>query len=88
MGPSSCGPIQPLSGPYRRYNPARGETGLLFEYFDKAGGQLVQGASPLSLARVDLTIRAESRQRILDGGRVRGFADSAKVSIAVRNRLE
>ena len=87
-GASGCSPIQPLSGPYRPYSADPGVTGLLFEYFDKAGVRLVAGSSALALARVDVTVRSESRQRILLEGRHRRFADSAKVSVAVRNALE
>lgn len=85
-GASICGGIQPLSGPYRSYSADRARTGLLLEYFDAGGGRLGAGVSPLSLARVDVTARAESRQMVPVE---RGFsrpADSASTSIAVRNR--
>jgi type II secretory pathway pseudopilin PulG len=87
IGPSNCGAIQPLSGPYRAYNSNPKRTGLLFEYFDAAGDRLDVGSQALSLARVDVTARAESRQQVPVE---RGFsrpADSASLSIAVRNRL-
>jgi prepilin-type N-terminal cleavage/methylation domain-containing protein len=86
VGASVCGGIQPLSGPYRSYSLDRARTGLLFEYFDAAGARLGAASSPLSLARVDVTARAESRQTVPVE---RGFsrpADSASLSIAVRNR--
>jgi prepilin-type N-terminal cleavage/methylation domain-containing protein len=85
-GSAGCGGIQPLSGPYRPYssNPLR--TGLLFEYFDSGGVRLGVGASPMSLARVDITARAESRQQVPVESRVVRPADSASLSIAVRNR--
>ena len=86
IGASSCGAVQPLSGPYRDYSPDPGSTGLLFEYFDESGARLTPGASPLGLARVDLTARAESRQRIVVEGRVTTPGDSATVAIAIRNR--
>jgi type II secretory pathway pseudopilin PulG len=86
VGLSVCGGIQPLSGPYRSYSSNRDRTGLLFEYFDAAGNRLSTGSSPLSLARVDITARAESRQSVpVERGHVRP-ADSAVLSIAVRNR--
>jgi prepilin-type N-terminal cleavage/methylation domain-containing protein len=85
VGVSSCGPIQPLSGPYRGYNADRRATGLLFEYFDEQGRRLDAESSPLFLARVDITARAGSRQAMVVEGRSWGSADSATVSIAVRN---
>ena len=86
MGSSVCGAIQPLSGPYRAYSSNAGSTGLLFEFFDALGGRLGAGSSPLTLARVDITARAESRQRLIIEGRAWTPADSATVSVAVRNR--
>ncbi len=87
IGPSACGAIQPLSGPYRAYSRDPAITGLLLEYFDAQGRRLDASSSPLSLARVDITARAESRQRLSIEGRGFRPADSATVSIAVRNRL-
>jgi prepilin-type N-terminal cleavage/methylation domain-containing protein len=86
LGPSGCGAIQPLSGPYRAYSSNPSSTGLLFEFFDGAGVRLPAGLSSLTLARVDITARSESRQRLVVEGRSRMPADSATVSIAVRNR--
>jgi type II secretory pathway pseudopilin PulG len=86
VGASVCASIQPLSGPYRDYSSNPRSTGLLFEYFDQSGARLTPSASPLALARVNITARAESRQRIVVEGRVAGPADSATVAIAIRNR--
>jgi type II secretory pathway pseudopilin PulG len=86
VGASSCGAIQPLSGPYRDYSSNPLNTGLLFEYFDGSGRRVTPGGSPLGLARVDITARAESRQRIVVEGRATAPSDSATVSIAIRNR--
>jgi hypothetical protein len=86
VGVSSCGGIQPLSGPYRGYSSNPRNTGLLLEYFDASGARLPPGESPLTLARVDITARAESRQRIEVEGRTTIPSDSATVSVAVRNR--
>ena len=83
---STCGAIQPLSGPYRAYSSDPRNTGLLFEYFDESGSRLPPGASSLTLARVDITARSEGRQRILVEGRVNTPADSGTVAIAIRNR--
>lgn len=87
IGPSACGAIQPVSGPYRAYNRDPRATGLLFEYFDGAGQRLDAAATPLALARVDVTARAESEHRLSGGVQsARRIADSATVSVAIRNR--
>lgn len=86
VGASVCGAIQPLSGPYRAFSGNAGSTGLLFEYFDANGGRLGAGASPLALARVDITARAASRQRLSVEGRGWTLADSATVAVGIRNR--
>ncbi|MEP6858131.1 MAG: hypothetical protein ABI994_07065 [Gemmatimonadales bacterium] len=86
VGTTGCGAIQPLSGPYRDYSSNPRNTGLLFEYFDGSGNRLPSAGSPLAIARVDITARAESRQRIVVEGRVTAPGDSATVAIAIRNR--
>jgi type II secretory pathway pseudopilin PulG len=86
IGPAVCGGIQPLSGPYRAYSSNRERTGLLFEYFDASGTRLGPGSPALTLARVDVTARAGSRQQVPLETRVTRPADSASLSIAVRNR--
>ena len=86
LGPTVCGSIQPLSGPYRGYSTNREATGLLFEYFDAHGERLITAPSPLELARVDVTARAESRHRILIEQTAIAPGDSATVSVAIRNR--
>ena len=86
LGAPVCGSIQPLSGPYRDYSSNPQGTGLLFEYFDESGDRLTAGASPLAIARVDITARAESRHRIVVERGITKPADSATVAIAIRNR--
>jgi type II secretory pathway pseudopilin PulG len=86
LGPSVCGAVQPLSGPYRAYSSNPRSTGLLFEFFDGSGVRLPTGSSLLGLARVDITARSESRQRLVVEGRSWTPADSATVSVGVRNR--
>jgi prepilin-type N-terminal cleavage/methylation domain-containing protein len=88
LGPSVCGAIQPLSGPYRAYSTNPRSTGLLFEFFDRSGVRLPPGSSLLALARVDITARSESRQKLVVEGRSWMPADSATVSVAVRNRAQ
>ena len=86
LGPSICTAIQPLSGPYRAYSSNPHSTGLLFEFFDASGSRLPTGSSSLTLARVDITARSGSRQGLVVEGRTWMPADSATVSIGVRNR--
>ena len=86
LGASVCGGIQPLSGPYRPYSRDPQLSGLLFEYFDAHGSRLDATSSPLSLARVNVSARAESRQHLTIEGRSWTPADSGMVVIAVRNR--
>jgi hypothetical protein len=86
VGVSTCGAIQPLSGPYRGYSASSRNTGLIFEYFEASGARLLPGASSLALARVDITARAESRQLIEVEGRTTIPSDSATVSVAIRNK--
>lgn len=85
IGASVCGAIQPLSGPYRAYNSDINQSGVAFEYFDRSG--VAPQGSPLSLARVDIAARAASRQNLYVEGRKWTPTDSARVSVAVRNRL-
>lgn len=86
IGPWLCGAIQPLSGPYRAYSHNAGSTGLLFEYFDVLGASLGADFSSLALARVDISARAQSRQRLTVEGHGWVPGDSATVTVAVRNR--
>ena len=89
IGPSACGAIQPVSGPYRAYNRDPRATGLLFEYFDGEGQRLDAAATPLALARVDVTARSESEHRPSGGVQsTRTIADSATVAVAIRNRAQ
>jgi hypothetical protein len=86
IGPPACGAVQPVSGPYRGYSRDARATGLLFEYFDAAGRTLDVGAAPLALARVDVTARSANRDQLPAGSPFARIADSATVSIAIRNR--
>lgn len=86
IGVSGCGAIQPISGPYRRYSADKEQTGFLFEYFDAQGGLLTAAASPLSIARVDVSARADSERTRGGGSSNTGVPEFASGSIAVRNR--
>jgi hypothetical protein len=85
VGVSQCGAIQPVSGAYRAYSRDTLASGLVFEYFDLNGQRLTQDASPMTLARVDVTARSEGAHPIWSGERLRRIADSATISIAIRN---
>jgi type II secretory pathway pseudopilin PulG len=85
IGPSACGVVQPVSGPYRGYNPDPAATGLLFEYFNVAGGRLDPAVPALALTRVDVTARTES---VASGSGLGKISDSAKASVAIRNRAQ
>jgi hypothetical protein len=86
VGASICGPVQPLSGPYRAYSVDARNSGLDFEYFDANGHPLGPSDSPLMLARVDITARSEGSQGIATGGWAGRTSESATLSVAVRNR--
>jgi hypothetical protein len=85
VGASTCGPVQPLSGPYGAYSADARATGLNFEYFDAQGHPLAPSDSPLMLARVDITARSERSQGVAMRGQVDRIAEAATISVAVRN---
>jgi type II secretory pathway pseudopilin PulG len=86
IGASSCGAVQPVSGPYRAYSSDPRATGLLFEYFDRAGQRVNPSAVRFAPSRVDVTARSESEYRLPAPER-KGIADSATVSLVIRNTL-
>ena len=83
---ATCGAIQPLSGPYRPYSSDPAATGILFQYFNSSGSPLSLGNSSASLARVSVTARALSAQRLRSGNAVQTFGDSSFVTVSIRNR--
>jgi hypothetical protein len=86
VGASICGTVQPVSGPYRPYNRLQRATGLLFEYFDAAGERVDVAASPLAIARIDITARTKSDYKLPRGTVFgRGISDSATLSVAIQN---
>jgi type II secretory pathway pseudopilin PulG len=82
-GPPACATVQPLSGPYRGFSSDPQRSGLVFQYFDMNGAPTT---APLALARVTITARSESHQQVELERHPWRPADSAVVSIAVRNR--
>lgn len=86
VGPSVCGIIQPLSGPYLRYTSSGG-SGVGFRYFGAVGPPLSAFDAPLGVARVEVVIRGAARAAVQLGvTRPVGYTDSARVVIALRNR--
>jgi prepilin-type N-terminal cleavage/methylation domain-containing protein len=78
-----CSIIQPLLGPYLPY-VAGGAGGLKLAYFDSTGAAT---NVPARVARIDVTVRARSLQRLRSHGWRQGwYQDSLDMSIAVRNR--
>lgn len=86
LGASACGGIQPVSGPHGAYSADTAETGLLFNYFDARGAEVPDAGSPLSVARVEITARAERRRRRLMSNPTSAVPPVARRSIAIRNR--
>jgi hypothetical protein len=86
VGASSCGVVQPVSGPYRPYSANIRSSGLGFEYFDSAGHALDPTDVRFALARVDISARSESSELLSMYGTGTGISDSATASVAIRNR--
>ena len=88
VGLSSCGTIQPVSGPYLSYRGQQSpDAGLAFHYFDAGGAEVTDEAFSRLVSRVDIVLRgATAREVALSGdARVR-YRDSAVVSVSPRNR--
>ncbi|MCR4339930.1 MAG: type II secretion system GspH family protein [Gemmatimonadaceae bacterium] len=86
LGPSSCRPIQPVSGPYAGYSPAGG-SGVSFEYFDAAGTALTSWDAGSRVARIGVVVRGRSQVLPRFGRSSTGnYADSSATSVALRNR--
>ena len=85
LGLSACGAIQPLSGPYEPYTRDNAQTGFLFEYFDVNGERLTAGGSPLAVARIDITARADKGPGTAARAGI-SFPESATATTALRNR--
>jgi prepilin-type N-terminal cleavage/methylation domain-containing protein len=86
--PAGCRAIEPLSGPYRPYSVTPGLSGLLFTYYDSTGAVLNPGvAQARNIARIDLTVRAQTQAPISLSGGVRTVGrDTVRYSIGMRNR--
>jgi prepilin-type N-terminal cleavage/methylation domain-containing protein len=82
---SSCGVLQPLSGPYLAPHPDQmsGLSGLDFYYYDVAGAPVV---SLLDAARIDVAVRGAVLSNTPGAGQTGPVRDSVRVSINLRNR--
>ena len=89
IGPSVCGTIQPVSGPYLPYQRREGSSGGIgFRYFDSAGGEVLDALLSPTIARVDVVLRGETARSVSLAGDARiRYRDSATVSISPRNRV-
>ena len=83
--PNPCSAIQPVSGPYRRYDGGAAP-GISFRYYDTYGAVLADPAQSSRVARVEILLRGESRGQIaLSGDSRKTWRDSVVVSVALRN---
>lgn len=86
LGPSSCRPIQPVSGPYAGYSSA-GRSGVSFDYFDAAGTALTPWEAGSRVARIGVVVRGRSQVLPRFGRSSTGdYADSSATAVALRNR--
>lgn len=87
LGPSICGTVQPVSGPYLPYGRGGVSAGLAFRYYDQDGAELVDASLSPGVARVDIVLRGETARAVslVGDARVR-YRDSAIVSVSPRNR--
>lgn len=85
VGPSACGVIQPLSGPYARYS-STSTSGIAFRYFDSALAPLDPWSAATRVALVDLAVRSRPLSLQLGTAAPATHADSARTTVALRNR--
>jgi len=85
---SHCGALEPVSGPYQPYSATPGQSGLLFSYYDSTGAVLDPAtAKARSVARIDVTVRGQTRAPIsLSGGARTVAVDTTRYTIGLRNR--
>lgn len=88
IGPSICGTIQPVSGPYLPYAKQGASIGgMAFRYFDSAGDEVVDALLSPTISRVDVVLRGETAGAVALAGDARlRYRDSAIVSVSPRNR--
>lgn len=78
-----CAPVQPVSGPYEA---AAGQP-IEFRYFTRSGASLAGNGPTTDVARVEIVSHAKYRRSVRLPGRAAPLvADSATVTVAIRNR--
>lgn len=86
VGPSVCGVVQPLSGPYAPYS-ASGAGGIGLRYFDSDRAPLTPAEARVRAARLDISVRSAAAMMTRPGlATVLQYEDSARLSLALRNR--
>jgi prepilin-type N-terminal cleavage/methylation domain-containing protein len=88
VGSSSCGTIQPVSGPYLPYTGTGApDAGLACRYFDANGGEIGDQSASSRVTRIDIVLRGATARAVALAGdaRVR-YRDSVVVSVSPRNR--
>lgn len=87
-GASSCGTIQPVSGPYLPYSgQGSPDAGLAFHYFDANGNEITDEAFSRLVSRIDIVLRGATARAVALAGDARiRYRDSAVVSVSPRNR--
>jgi prepilin-type N-terminal cleavage/methylation domain-containing protein len=79
-----CTTMQAVAGPFQPYSATTSLTGLRFVYRDSTGAVT---ATKTSVARIDITVRAQTQNKINTPGRPYDYyRDSLVFSVAVRNR--
>jgi hypothetical protein len=89
IGPSTCGTIQPVSGPYLPFaRTGTSSSGIAFRYFDTGEAELFDASLSMNVTRVDVVLRGETVRAVsLVGDARQRYRDSAIVSVSPRNRV-
>jgi len=79
---STCGSVTPMGGPFLPY--AATGSGVQFRYYDSTG---VVTATKTSVARIDVTVRAQTAAPVALAGGTRSYVrDSLNFTVSLRNR--
>ncbi|HEX6049578.1 MAG TPA: prepilin-type N-terminal cleavage/methylation domain-containing protein [Gemmatimonadaceae bacterium] len=76
------GVVQPVSGPFAPYRTRGG--GVSLRYFDHAGSEIIPGAEPSRVTRIEVAARGIARAG-LSGAAADLRADSQRVAVRLRN---